>query len=158
MEIEHCPTETMWEDVLNKPKGGKPFRLDRSYLVNVAVDYDNDLELLQTHPDLLPKADQALADSQRKSASVNRRSVLGDHTIAGSRLNDSRLRNSRLARITCQSDNTRQSANQRSWRDVAANQWQCAPTHWPHQPEIKEKFRWMIRISHFLIRSTITTV
>ena len=111
VEIEHCPTDTMWADVLNKPKGGKPFRLDHSYLMNVAVDYDNDLELLQTHPDLLPKADQNLDNSQRKSVSVNHRSVLGDHAITGSRLNDSQLGNFRLTRITHQSDITCQSDN-----------------------------------------------
>ena len=55
VEIEHCPTETMWADVLNKPKGGKPSRLDHSYLVNVEIDYDNDLELLQTHPIYFPR-------------------------------------------------------------------------------------------------------
>ena len=52
--IEHCPTEMMRTDVLNKPKGGRPFRLNRSYPMNVPVDYDNDMELLKTHPDLLP--------------------------------------------------------------------------------------------------------
>ena len=84
----------MWADVLNKPKGGRPFCLDRSYLMNVAIDYDNDLQLLQNQPDLLPKADPFLANSQRKSASVNHMSVLGDHTITGSGLNYSRLGNS----------------------------------------------------------------
>ena len=83
----------MWADVLNKPKGGRPFRLDRSYLMNVAVNYDNDEELLQTHPDLLTKVDQFLANSRRMSASLNHRSVLGDHTITGSQLNDSGLGN-----------------------------------------------------------------
>ena len=91
MEIEHCPTDKIWADVLNKPKVGRPFRLDRSYLMNLAVDCDKDLEILQTHPDLLPKAEQFLANSRRKSASVNHMSVLGDHTITGSRLtSDSR--------------------------------------------------------------------
>ena len=150
----------MYTDVLNKPNGGRPFHLDRRYLVNVAVNYNNDLDLLQTHPNILPKAYQVLDNSRHKSLSVNHRSVLGDHTIAGYQLNDSRLGNSWLARITRQSANIRQSANQRSWRDVAANQWQCAPTHWPHQPAIKYQLRlqWLIHISHFLIRSTITTV
>ena len=153
VEIEHWPTENILADVLSKPKGVRPFLLYISYLMNVAVDYDNDLELLQTHPDLLPKADQALANSWRKSASVNHRSVLGYHTIAGSPLNDSRLENSQLDKITCQSDNTCQSATQRSWWDRVANQWQCSPNHWTHQPAIKYQLRWLIYISHFLIRS-----
>ena len=63
MEIDHCPTETMWSDALNKPKGGRPLHLDCSYLLNVAIDYDNYLELLQNRPDLLPKADHILANS-----------------------------------------------------------------------------------------------
>ena len=50
VDIEHCPTEIMGADVLNKPKGGQHFCLDRSYLMNVDVDYNNDLELLKTHP------------------------------------------------------------------------------------------------------------
>ena len=60
---------------------------------------------------LLPKADQFWADSRWKSASVNHRSVLGDHTITGYRLNYSQLGNSRLPRITHQLDNTHQSDN-----------------------------------------------
>ena len=84
VEIEQCPTETMLADVLEKPKGGRPFRIDLSYLMNVVVDYNIDLELLQTHPDILPNADPALDNSQRKSTSVNHSCVLGDHTIAGS--------------------------------------------------------------------------
>ena len=158
MEIEHWPTETMWADVMNKPKGVIPFHLDRRYLVNVAVNYNNDLDLLQTHPNILPKAYQVLDNSRHKSASVNHGSVLGNHTIAGSQLNDSRLGHYRLARITRQSANICQSANQRSWRDVAANQWRCTPTHWPHQPAIKYQLWWLIHISHYLIRSTMTAV
>ena len=57
MEIEHWPTENILADVLSKPKGVRPFLLYISYLMNVAVDYDNELELLQTRPDLLTKAD-----------------------------------------------------------------------------------------------------
>ena len=30
IEIEHCPTEMMWADVLDKPKGGRHFCMDRS--------------------------------------------------------------------------------------------------------------------------------
>jgi hypothetical protein len=49
----HCPAETMWADVLNKPKQGAAFRLDRSHLMNVPVDYDDDVERSKTHPKLL---------------------------------------------------------------------------------------------------------
>ena len=54
VEVEYCPTEMMWADVLNKPKQGKGFRLDRSHLMNVPVDYDDEVERKATHPDLLP--------------------------------------------------------------------------------------------------------
>ena len=46
----HCPAETMWADVLNKPKQGASFRLDRSHLMNVPTDYDDDIERSKTHP------------------------------------------------------------------------------------------------------------
>ena len=50
----------MCADVLNKPKQGQPSRLDRSFVMNVPVDYDNTEELLQTHDDLLPDSDRTL--------------------------------------------------------------------------------------------------
>ena len=81
IEIEHCPTEMMWENVLNNPKGGRPFRLDRSYLMNVSADYDNNMELLKTHPYLLPEADRILSNSRCMRTPVHHRSVLGDHAI-----------------------------------------------------------------------------
>ena len=58
VSVEYSPTEMMWADVLNKPKSGRPFRLDRSYLMNVPVAYDDTAELLQTHGDLLPSQDR----------------------------------------------------------------------------------------------------
>ena len=63
IEIEHFPNEIMWADVHNKTKGGRPFRLGGSYLMNVPVDYDNDVGILKTYPDLLPEADRILANS-----------------------------------------------------------------------------------------------
>ena len=50
LEVVYCPTEEMLADVLNKPKQGRPFRLDRSHLMNVPMDYDDELEREQTHP------------------------------------------------------------------------------------------------------------
>ena len=44
VEIQHCPTEMMWADVLNKPKQGKSFREFRGELMNVPLDYDDGLE------------------------------------------------------------------------------------------------------------------
>ena len=82
--VEYCPTEMMWADVLNKPKQGRPFRLHRSFLMNVRVDYNNTEELLQTHGDLLPDGDRTLKKvillRQRLQAQPCHRSVLRDNT------------------------------------------------------------------------------
>ena len=55
LEIMYCPTEIMWANVLTKPKQGAPFRLDRSHLMNILINYDDDVERSKTHPLLLPK-------------------------------------------------------------------------------------------------------
>ena len=47
----------MWSDVLTKPKQGIAFREFRGQLMNVSQDYDDDVERLNTHPDLLPPAE-----------------------------------------------------------------------------------------------------
>ena len=47
----------MWCDILNKPKQGVSYRLDRSHLMNVPVEYDDDVERKLTHPALLDKGD-----------------------------------------------------------------------------------------------------
>ena len=54
IELAYEPTETMWADVLNKPKQGKAFREFRAFLMNVPVNYDDELERARTHPDQLP--------------------------------------------------------------------------------------------------------
>lgn len=53
LEIKFCPTENMYADVLNKPKQGAIFRRNRAMLMNVPVDYDDEIERKSTHPDLL---------------------------------------------------------------------------------------------------------
>ena len=86
IEIEHCPTEIIWADFLNKPKGVRPFRLDCSCLMNVPVDYNNYMGLLKTHPDILPESDRILANSRCMRKPVRHRSLLGDNAIADSQL------------------------------------------------------------------------
>ncbi|KAL7533478.1 hypothetical protein ACHAXR_005258 [Thalassiosira sp. AJA248-18] len=49
VETVYCPTEEMWADVFNKPKQGRPFRLNHSHLMNVPL-----MERAKTHPELLP--------------------------------------------------------------------------------------------------------
>ena len=43
----------MWCDILNNTKHGTPHRLDRSHLMNISVDYDDEVEQKATHPTLL---------------------------------------------------------------------------------------------------------
>ena len=83
----------MWCDVLNKPKQGPAFHKDRSFLMNVPIDYDDDVERKQTHPDLLPqtKLNSSLAVATSKGGSNHRGSVLGESRIK--RRRDSRPRN-----------------------------------------------------------------
>ena len=44
IEMAYEPTESMWADVLNKPKQGKAFREFRAFLMNVPANYDDDIE------------------------------------------------------------------------------------------------------------------
>ena len=81
----HCPAERMWADVLNKPKQGASFRQDRSHLMNVPTDYDNEIEQSRTHPKLLTFEKEGGQDAPAKSRTVlkgalpvqHHRSVLG---------------------------------------------------------------------------------
>ena len=88
VDIQYCPTEMMWADVLTKPKQGKSFRLDRSHLMNVPIDYDDNVERRNTHPQLLPPdEDKPVQTLVPLAQSLHRRSVLGDKTnVSWSRL------------------------------------------------------------------------
>jgi hypothetical protein len=55
LEIQYAPTEEMWSDVLTKPLQGALFRKMRAQLMNIAVDYNDELERARTHPGLLPQ-------------------------------------------------------------------------------------------------------
>jgi hypothetical protein len=55
LKVMYCPTEIMWADVLTKPKQGAPFCLDRSHLMSILINYDDNDECSKTHPLLLPK-------------------------------------------------------------------------------------------------------
>ena len=83
VEVRYCPTETMWADVLTKPKQGGPFQLDRSHLMNIPEYCDKDIERTNTHPLLLPK-DKRLAQNPKRMNNrvptvpiIHLRSVLG---------------------------------------------------------------------------------
>ena len=55
VNVEYCPTEKIWHDILNKPKQGASFRLDRSHLMNVPVKYD-EVYRARAHGCALPAA------------------------------------------------------------------------------------------------------
>ena len=51
--LQYYPTEIMWVDILNKPKQGTLFRRDQFHLMNMSIDYDNNVERGLTNPQLL---------------------------------------------------------------------------------------------------------
>ena len=55
IKFRKCHTKDMSIDINTKPKQGKLFRIDRSKLMNVPINYNDELERANTHPDLLPK-------------------------------------------------------------------------------------------------------
>ena len=68
----------MWVDMNTKPKQGTPFKVDRSLLMNVQIDYDDEVERANTDPLLLPTPNTEPKSTINQSKSVNScRSVLG---------------------------------------------------------------------------------
>ena len=55
IELEYFSAELMGADVLNKPKQGKDFCIDCIQLMNVPVDYDDEVKQKRTNPRLLPR-------------------------------------------------------------------------------------------------------
>jgi hypothetical protein len=106
IQIRHEGTETMWSDVLTKPKQGTPFKKMRAELMNCEVNYNDETERLKTHPKLLPvdnspqassigtiTANEGVINAELAGARVrigkanhprSRRSVLGKSRIAQS--------------------------------------------------------------------------
>ena len=60
IKFTKCHTEKVWVDMLTKPKQGAPFRIrrDQSMLMNIDIDYDDELEKKNTDPRLLPSPDK----------------------------------------------------------------------------------------------------
>ena len=92
---------------MNKPKSGAAFRRDRAKLMNVPVDYDDEVKGKNTHPDLLPSAEAntlGAAGIQESRAPI--RSVL------------SNVKKQSSSGILRNSKNTAKTGNGVSWRDV----------------------------------------
>jgi hypothetical protein len=58
LAVQYCPTKIMWADVLTKPKQGGPFCLDCSHLMNIPINFDNNVKCLKTHPLFLPSEER----------------------------------------------------------------------------------------------------
>ena len=63
-------------------ENGTPFRKDRAKLMNVPVGYDDNVEKLNTHADLLPKDDILETTGIRRSR-IPSRSMLSNITNKG---------------------------------------------------------------------------
>jgi hypothetical protein len=48
IDLQYCPTEQMWADVLTKPLQGAKFRLMRAFLMNCPINYSEDLVITPT--------------------------------------------------------------------------------------------------------------
>ena len=79
VEIQYCPTEKMWSNVLNKPKQGGPFGKDPARLMGVPEEYDDNVKYRRTHQELLPTEEKENLDVHRpsKKPKTSSRSVLG---------------------------------------------------------------------------------
>ena len=108
VDLMYCPTEMMTVDILSRPKCGAAFRRDRAKLMNVPIDYDNEVEGKNTHPDHLPKPENSgnLGSTGIQKSSAPSRSVLSDVT---NDLSSGILRSGR---------EPTKSKNMVSWRDV----------------------------------------
>ena len=58
VELEYCPSEVMRINTHTKPKQGTPFRLNRSLLMNILVEYADEYRRKKTNPLLLPTAEE----------------------------------------------------------------------------------------------------
>ena len=68
----------MWVDRNIKPKQDTPVKIDRSQLMNVPVEYDDDVERARTDPLLLPTPeDKPNLEIGHSKSTNSRRSVLG---------------------------------------------------------------------------------
>ena len=109
VEIRYCPTKKMWSNVLNKPKQGAPFRKDPAMMMDVPVEYDNNVKYFRTHPNLLPPEDKENLelDGSYKIPLSSSRSVLKN------------VRNQdKLLGVPVKNIHARKSVNKVNWSDM----------------------------------------
>jgi hypothetical protein len=85
LEVIYCPTKIMWADVLTKPRQGEQFCLNRSILMNIPINYDDDVKQKLTHLLLFPKDKQKHVINQQahQAPLIHPRSVLGTNLPDG---------------------------------------------------------------------------
>ena len=52
--IQYCPTGEMWDNINTKALQGRLFYKIRGHLMGISESYDDEIERLNTHPDLMP--------------------------------------------------------------------------------------------------------
>ncbi len=65
IDVQYCPTDVMWADVLTKPLQGQKFRNMRAFLQNCSRSYDDNIELQadKLAPKLLKQQVETIASS-----------------------------------------------------------------------------------------------
>ena len=64
IEIRHMGTKEMWADINTKPVQGHLFRIFRTEMMGVLIDYDDDAEQKCTHHLLLPKVEDKMVSQK----------------------------------------------------------------------------------------------
>ena len=76
IKVVDCPTESMWADIMTKPLQGMPFKVQRSKLMNCAVDYSEEDEPTKSREQQEKKAKQLPKPSNKQKTLAGRRHSL----------------------------------------------------------------------------------